>query len=59
MAEKGIHIKKANRGKFTAYCKGLGESGVTQKCIGKAKSSDNELTRRRAIFAENARKWNK
>jgi len=55
----GIHIKKANRGKFTAYCKRLGEAGVTQKCISKAKSSDNELTRRRAVFAENARKWNK
>lgn len=58
MAEQsGIHIKKENVGKFTSYCKRLGENKVTQKCISKAKQSNNELTRRRAIFAENSRKW--
>lgn len=50
---KGIHIKKKNRGKFTEYCKGE----VTQKCIDKAKKSNNPTLRKRATFAENARKW--
>jgi hypothetical protein len=50
---KEIHIKKKNRGKFTEYCKGE----VTQKCIDKAKKSKNPTLRKRATFAENARKW--
>ena len=50
---KGIHIKKKNRGKFTEYCGGE----VTQKCIDKAKKSKNSTLRKRAIFADNARKW--
>lgn len=48
-----IHIKKKNRGKFTEYCGGK----VTQKCIDKAKKSGNPKLRKRATFAENARKW--
>lgn len=48
-----IHIKKKNRGKFTKYCNGK----VTQKCIDKAKKSGNPKLRKRATFAENARKW--
>lgn len=49
----GIHIKKKNRGKFTEYCGGE----VTQKCIDKAKKSKSPTLRKRAIFADNARKW--
>ena len=49
----GIHIKKENRGKFTDYCGGK----VTQECIDKAKKSKNPKLRKRATFAENARKW--
>lgn len=49
----GIHIKKKNRGKFTEYCEGE----VTQKCIDKAKKSKNPTLRKRATFAQNARKW--
>ncbi len=49
----GIHIKKKNRGKFTEYCGGE----VTQKCIDKAKKSKNSTLRKRATFADNARKW--
>ena len=49
----GIHIKKKNRGKFTEYCGGK----VTQECIDKAKKSNNPTLRKRAIFAENVRKW--
>ena len=48
-----IHIKKKNRGKFTDYCGGK----VTQECIEKGKKSTNPTTRKRATFADNARKW--
>ena len=51
----GIHIKKENRGKFTDYCNGK----VTQECIDKAKRSGNKKLVKRAVFAENARKWTK
>lgn len=49
-----IHIKKENRGKFTEYCGGK----VTNECIQRGKSS-NPTIRKRATFAQNARKWNK
>lgn len=48
-----IHIKKANRGKFTEYCGGK----VTSECIAKGKRSSNPAVRKRATFAANARKW--
>lgn len=48
-----IHIKKKNRGKFTEYCGGK----VTDECIQKAKKSNNPTLRKRATFAQNARKW--
>ena len=48
-----IHIKKANRGKFTDYCGGK----VTSECIAKGKRSSNPAVRKRATFAANARKW--
>lgn len=49
----GIHIKKANRGKFTDYCGGK----VTSECIQKGKHSSDPAVRKRATFAANARKW--
>lgn len=49
---EGIHIKKKNRGKFTATKKRTGKS--TEELT----HSKNPLTRKRAIFAQNARKWN-
>ena len=49
----GIHIKKKNRGKFTDYCGGK----VTQECIEKGKKSSDPKIRKRATFADNARKW--
>lgn len=49
----GIHIKKKNRGKFTAYCGG----NVTSACIARAKRSGNPTLVKRATFAANARKW--
>lgn len=48
-----IHIKKANRGKFTDYCGGK----VTSECIQKGKNSPDPKIRKRATFAANARKW--
>lgn len=48
-----IKIKKENRGKFTKYCNGK----VTNKCISRGKNSPNPITRKRAIFAENAKKF--
>lgn len=49
-----IKIKKQNRGKFTDYCNGK----VTKKCIDTGKNSNDPKIRKRAIFAQNARKWN-
>ena len=48
-----IHIKKKNKGKFTAYCGG----NVTSACIAKAKANGNPTLVKRATFAANARKW--
>lgn len=47
----GIHIKKENRGKFTATKKRTGKT--TEELT----HSKNPLTRKRAIFAQNAKKW--
>ena len=49
----GIHIKKENLGLFTDYCGGK----VTNECIQRAKKSNNPKLRKRATFADNARKW--
>lgn len=48
----GIHIKPENRGKFNALKKRTGKT--TEELT----HSKNPLTRKRAIFAQNARKWN-
>lgn len=48
-----IHIKKANRGKFTEYCGGK----VTSECIARGKKSSSPAVRKRAVFAQNARKF--
>ena len=49
----GIHIKKKNRGKFNATKKRTGKS--TEELT----HSKNPITRKRAIFSQNADKWNK
>ena len=48
----GIHIKPENKGKFTEYCRGK----VTAECIAKGKRSNDPKIRKRATFADNARK---
>jgi len=52
-AKSGIHIKPENRGKFNALKKRTGKT--TEELT----HSKNPLTRKRAIFAQNAKKWNK
>lgn len=52
--KKGGMIKKENIGKFTKYCNGK----VTEECINKGKHSPDPKIRKRAVFAQNARKWN-
>lgn len=47
-----IHIKKENRGKFTATKKRTGKT--TEQLT----HSKNLITKRRAIFAQNAKRWN-
>ncbi len=50
-AKSGIHINPANKGKFNALKKRTGKS--TEELT----HSKNPLTRKRAIFAQNASKW--
>jgi hypothetical protein len=50
-ARSGIHINPANKGKFNALKKRTGKS--TEELT----HSKNPLTRKRAIFAQNAAKW--
>lgn len=52
-SKSGIHIKKKNKGKFTATKKRTGKS--TEELT----HSKNPLTKKRAIFAQNVKKWNK
>ena len=51
--ESGIHIKKENEGKFTETKKKTGKS--TEELT----HSKNPLTRKRAVFAQNAKRWAK
>lgn len=50
--DEEINIKPENKGKFTATKKRTGKS--TEELT----HSKNPLTRKRAIFAKNAKKWN-
>lgn len=47
-----IHIKEKNKGKFNATKKATGKS--TEELT----HSKNPVTKKRAIFAQNARRWN-
>lgn len=55
--ESGIHIKKKNRGKFTASAKAAGQ-GVQEHARSVLNSSNaTPLQKKRANFARNAAKW--
>jgi hypothetical protein len=49
--DSGIHIKPENKGKFTATKKATGKS--TEELT----HSSNPVTKKRAVFAQNAAKW--
>lgn len=51
---KKIHIKESQKGSFTRYCGG----NVTSECIARGKTSPDPRIRKKATFADNARKWN-
>lgn len=53
LSEEGIHIDPENKGKFTATKKRTGKS--TEELT----HSKNPLTRKRAVFAANVKKWAK
>lgn len=50
-----IKTKDSQKGSFTKYCNGK----VTDECIQRGKNSPNPKIRKKAIFAQNARKWHK
>lgn len=53
MAKNGIHIKSENKGKFNATKKATGKT--TEELT----HSKNPITRKRAVFAQNASHWRK
>ena len=57
--DSGIHIKKANRGKFTAAAKraGMGVQAYARKILKAPKGKYSSTLRKRANFAANAAKW--
>lgn len=58
--QKPIKIKAANKGKFTTKAKGAGKSvkGYASKVTAKG-SKASATTKKQAVFAQNAAKWNK
>lgn len=52
-----MHIKEANRGKFTEWAKRHGHKGVTSAAIEEGLASHSEKIRKQAQFAKNARKF--
>ena len=59
--DSGIHIKKANRGKFTAAAEraGMGVQAYARKILRAPKGKYSSTLRKRANFAANAAKWHK
>lgn len=58
--DSGIHIKKKNRGKFTAAAKraGMGVQAYARKILSAPKGKYSSTLRKRANFAVQAKKWN-
>lgn len=55
--KKGIHIKKENRGKFTASAKAAGQSVQEHARSVLNNPNATPLQKKRANFARNAAKW--
>lgn len=58
---KGIHIKKENKGKFTAAANrhGMSVQAFARKVLNAPKGKYSPTLRKRANFAKNAAKWHK
>ena len=57
--KKPIHIKEANKGKFTASAKKAGQSVQQHAASVRANPKASATQKKRAVFAQNAKKWNK
>lgn len=57
MSKSGIYIKPANRGKLRTSTKTKEGHTIPIKTLQKLKNSASAVTRKRATFALNARKW--
>lgn len=57
MAFHGIHIKPSHRGLLRKSLGVKGDRKLTEGELEKAKNSEDPAERKRATFAENARKW--
>ena len=57
--KSGIHIKKKNRGKFTASAKKAGKTVQQHARDVLADPNATPLQKKRANFARNSAKWNK
>lgn len=54
-----INIKKSNRGKLRKTAGAKKGKKIPAKKLNKLAKSKNPKTRKRAVFAKNARKWKK
>lgn len=52
-----IHIKKANRGKLRKALGATAGQKISSAKLAKATHSKNPVLKKRAVFAQNARKW--
>lgn len=58
-SKKPIKIKAANKGKLRAETGTKPGKNIPEKKLKKAENSKDPAERKRAVFAENARKWSK
>lgn len=58
MAYSGIHINPANKGKLHAKLGVGANKKIPAAKLAAARKSKDAQTRKEAIFAENAKKWN-
>jgi hypothetical protein len=59
MAKSGIHIKPSHKGLLHKELGVASGSKIPAAKLAKAKNSSNPAERKRATFAENAKKWKK
>ncbi len=57
--KSGIHIKPENKGKLHADTHTASDKKIPEAKIEKAERSSDPAVRKRAVFAENAKHWNK